>query len=207
MPKPLRRLPGVESPFVLRAELLSLVPLSMSTIDRLEAEGKFPGRIRLEPTNRVAWLRREVTGYLRHLGRRRQSAPQEDHVEPARRTARVALGELFRMFENLRYLQPAQLIGFVRSIDWASIDYATRLVVVHELNTAITAFREARGLPPIDDGLPGTDTPFRTIPRASRWKPAATAPHQQFLNFCPAYRDGRLPSFQLRRRRSVGGQP
>src|SRR5215469_3418903 len=71
-----------------RAELLSLVPLSMSTIDRLEAEGKFPGRIRLEPTNRVAWLRREVTGYLRHLGRRRQSAPQEDHVEPARRTAR-----------------------------------------------------------------------------------------------------------------------
>ena len=67
------------------------------------------------------------------------------------------------MVEYLRSLQPAQLIGFVRSIDWASIDYATRLVVVHELNTAITAFREARGLPPIDDGLPGTDTPFRTI--------------------------------------------
>jgi predicted DNA-binding transcriptional regulator AlpA len=67
MPKPLRRLPGVESPFVLRAELLTLVPHSMSTIDRLEAEGKFPGRIRLEPTNRVAWLRREVAGYLRHL--------------------------------------------------------------------------------------------------------------------------------------------
>jgi len=37
--------------------------------------------------------------------------------------------------------------------------------------------------------------------------PAATASHQQFLNFCPAYRDGRLPSFQLRRRRSVGGKP
>jgi hypothetical protein len=50
----------------------------MSTIDRLEAEGQFPGRIRLEPTNRVAWVRREVTAYLRHLGRRRQSAPQED---------------------------------------------------------------------------------------------------------------------------------
>ena len=78
MPKPLRRLPGVESPFVLRAELLTLVPHSMSTIDRLEAEGKFPGRIRLEPTNRVAWLRREVTGYLRHLAKRRQST--EDHV-------------------------------------------------------------------------------------------------------------------------------
>ena len=80
MPKPLRRLPGVESPFILRAELLTLVPHSMSTIDRLEAEGKFPGRIRLEPTNRVAWLRREVTGYLRHLAKRTQSAAKEDHV-------------------------------------------------------------------------------------------------------------------------------
>ena len=80
MPKPLRRLPGVESPFVLRPELLTLVPHSMSTIDRLEAEGKFPGRIRLEPTNRVAWVRREVTGYLRGLAKRRQSAAKEDHV-------------------------------------------------------------------------------------------------------------------------------
>src|SRR4051794_31761363 len=60
MPKPLRRIPGVESPFVLRAELLTLVPHSMSTIDRLEAEGQFPSRIRLDPTNRVAWVRREV---------------------------------------------------------------------------------------------------------------------------------------------------
>jgi predicted DNA-binding transcriptional regulator AlpA len=81
MPKPLRRLPGVESPFVLRAELLTLVPLSMSTIDRLEGEGRFPGRIRLEPTNRVAWVRREVTAYLRHLARRRRSATQETDVE------------------------------------------------------------------------------------------------------------------------------
>ena len=83
MPKPLPRVPHVESPFVLRAELLTLVPHSMSTIDRLEAEGQFPGRIRLEPTNRVAWLRREVTAYLRHLAKRRQSAAQEDHVEAA----------------------------------------------------------------------------------------------------------------------------
>ena len=72
---------SVESPFILRAELLTLVPHSMSTIDRLEAEGKFPGRIRLEPTNRVAWLRREVTGYLRHLAKRTQSAAKEDHVQ------------------------------------------------------------------------------------------------------------------------------
>jgi predicted DNA-binding transcriptional regulator AlpA len=80
MPKPLPRVSHVESPFVLRAELLTLVPHSMSTIDRLEGEGQFPARIRLEPTNRVAWVRREVTAYLRHLAKRRRSA-RETHVE------------------------------------------------------------------------------------------------------------------------------
>jgi len=77
MPKPPPRVPHVESSFVLRAELLTLVPHSMSTIDRLEAEGQFPKRIRLEPTSRVAWLRREVTGYLRHLAKRRQSVAED----------------------------------------------------------------------------------------------------------------------------------
>src|SRR5262245_45369557 len=80
MPKPLPRAPHVESPFVLRAELLTMVPHSMATIDRLEARGQFPKRIRLEPTSRVAWLRRELTGYLRHLAKRRPSAAKEDHV-------------------------------------------------------------------------------------------------------------------------------
>jgi predicted DNA-binding transcriptional regulator AlpA len=83
MPKPLPRVPHVESPFVLRAELLTVVPHSMATIDRLEAKGQFPKRIRLDPTSRVAWVRREVMAYLRHLARRRQSAAQEDHVEAA----------------------------------------------------------------------------------------------------------------------------
>jgi predicted DNA-binding transcriptional regulator AlpA len=83
MPKPLPRVSHVESPFLLRAELLTLVPHSMATIDRLEAKGQFPKRIRLEPTNRVGWLRREVTAYLRHLAKRRQSAAQENHVKAA----------------------------------------------------------------------------------------------------------------------------
>jgi hypothetical protein len=56
------------------------------------------------------------------------------------------LGELFRLFSNLRHVQPAQLIGFVRSIDWATVNYDVKLVVVHELNTAITKFRERCGL-------------------------------------------------------------
>ena len=81
MPKPLPRVPHVESPFVLRAELLTVVPHSMATIDRLEADGRFPKRIRLEPTNRVAWLRREVTAYLRNLAKRRPPAESKDHKQ------------------------------------------------------------------------------------------------------------------------------
>jgi hypothetical protein len=76
----------------------------------------------------------------------------------------AVLSELFRMFKNLKYVQPTQLIGFVSSVNWTAIDYSARLVVVHELNSAITAFREKHDLEPIDDGLPGEpDTPFRAI--------------------------------------------
>jgi predicted DNA-binding transcriptional regulator AlpA len=64
---------------MLRPELLQTVPHSMSTIDRLEATGKFPKRLTLEPTNRVAWPRREVMTYVRGLLRRRQPTASEDH--------------------------------------------------------------------------------------------------------------------------------
>jgi len=76
----------------------------------------------------------------------------------------VVLAELFRMFENLAHVQPVQLIGLVQSIDWMTIDYTAKLVVVHELNTAIAAFREKHGLDPIDDPLPGQpESPSRAI--------------------------------------------
>jgi hypothetical protein len=78
--------------------------------------------------------------------------------------SRRVLNELFRMFANLKHMQPAQLIGYVQSIDWSVIDYDTKLVVIHECNTAITALREKHDLASIDDNLPGEpETPFRTI--------------------------------------------
>jgi hypothetical protein len=74
------------------------------------------------------------------------------------------LAELFRMFANLKHVTPAQLIGFVGAIDWGSIDHQTRLTVLHELNTAITRYRERHGLEPISDPLPNEpDSPYRTI--------------------------------------------
>jgi hypothetical protein len=74
------------------------------------------------------------------------------------------LNELFRMITNLTHMQPAQLIGYVQSIDWTAIDYDTKLVVIHECNNAITALRVKHDLEPIDDNLPNEpDTPFRTI--------------------------------------------
>jgi hypothetical protein len=76
----------------------------------------------------------------------------------------TTLGELFRMFANIECVQPTQLIGFIGAIDWGAIDYQTRLTVLHEINSAITAYRTKRGLEPIDDNLPGDpDTPFRAI--------------------------------------------
>ena len=80
MPRPLPRVPsGSRSPFVLRAELLTLSALHG---DDRSAGGHGPISQAYpagadEPRGVV---RREVTAYLRHLAKRRQSAAQEDHV-------------------------------------------------------------------------------------------------------------------------------
>jgi len=58
---PLAQTPGA---YLNRVELLTLVPLSMSSIDNLEKGGVFPSRFRLEPTTRVAWKRREIEKWL-----------------------------------------------------------------------------------------------------------------------------------------------
>jgi len=67
----------------------------------------------------------------------------------------ATLVELFRMFSAIEHVKPSQLIGFIGAIDWASIDYQTRLTVLHEVNEAITKFRESQKLNPFDDALPG----------------------------------------------------
>lgn len=62
---------------ITRKELLSIVPYSMTHIDRLEADGKFPRRVKLGDGRggRVAWVRSEINDWLGDLIlNRRQSA-------------------------------------------------------------------------------------------------------------------------------------
>ena len=76
----------------------------------------------------------------------------------------ATLAELFRMFSAIKHVTPAQLVGFVSAIDWSAIDYQTRLTVLHELNSAITKFRETQKVDAISDPLPGQrDNVFRII--------------------------------------------
>jgi hypothetical protein len=74
----------------------------------------------------------------------------------------AVLAELFRMLANLQHVAPAQLVGYARSLDWAAIDYPTRLTVLHEINNSITALRVKRDLEPIDDTC-DSETPFRQL--------------------------------------------
>jgi hypothetical protein len=65
------------------------------------------------------------------------------------------LDRLVRFLESMTLRSAPALVELVRSEDWKSVDYATRLVALHEINGAITALREQHGLAPFDDGLPG----------------------------------------------------
>jgi hypothetical protein len=48
-----------------------------------------------------------------------------------------------------------ELVDFISAQNWSAVDAGTRLIALHEINRAITALREARGLAPIDNPLPG----------------------------------------------------
>jgi hypothetical protein len=65
------------------------------------------------------------------------------------------LERLLRFLESMTLQSAPALVELVRSENWKSADYVTRLVALHEINGAITALRERHGLAPFDDGLPG----------------------------------------------------
>jgi hypothetical protein len=74
------------------------------------------------------------------------------------------LERLVFMLKGLAPNSAPLLLAYIRGIDWSAIDYATRLIVLHETNVAITRMRERNGMDPIDDGVPGErDNVFRII--------------------------------------------
>jgi len=61
-----------------------------------------------------------------------------------------------RLTAHLKQLRSArELVEFIEAQDWSTVDAHTRLVALHEINSAICELREKQGLPPIDDALPG----------------------------------------------------
>jgi len=61
-----------------------------------------------------------------------------------------------RLTSHLKQLRSArELVEFIEAKDWSAVDTRTRLVSLHEINSAICELREKQGLPPIDDALPG----------------------------------------------------
>jgi hypothetical protein len=65
----------------------------------------------------------------------------------------VAAKAVMDLLLNIETTPASRLIARVRSIDWSTIAYDVRLTLLHQINEAVTALREARGLAPIDDGL------------------------------------------------------
>lgn len=63
--------PDISREYYDRAQLLTAVPLCMSEIDRLEAIGAFPRRIRLTPSRRVVWAVAEVRQFFETRARAR----------------------------------------------------------------------------------------------------------------------------------------
>ena len=57
--------------YLTKRELVTLVPLSLSTIDRLEQRGAFPRRFVIEPTTRVVWKRSEVEKFMEQRAAKR----------------------------------------------------------------------------------------------------------------------------------------
>lgn len=61
-----------------------------------------------------------------------------------------------RLMAHLKDLRSArELVATIEAEDWSAIDVNTRLIALHQINSAITKLREKQGLTQIDDALPG----------------------------------------------------
>jgi hypothetical protein len=80
----------------------------------------------------------------------------------ARKT--ILVGPHRDMFERLLFIlkdlkldSAPLLLGYIRNINWATIDAETRQVILHEIGTAITTLRVRNEHVPFDDPIPFPD--------------------------------------------------
>jgi prophage regulatory protein len=95
--------PALLRDYLTRAELLELVPLSMSTIDNLEHAGVFPSRFKIDPTTRVAWRRKEVERFMEQRAAKRVHKGEQHPRQKIRRsgcTQRRLVTELTHRLEK-----------------------------------------------------------------------------------------------------------
>src|SRR5262245_44709544 len=68
---------------------------------------------------------------------------------------RQVLEPLVQLLETLDLHSSKALLDYIRAQDWNAIDAQTKLVVLHEINSAMTRLRVRNGMAPIDDALWG----------------------------------------------------
>ena len=67
-----------------------------------------------------------------------------------------------RLMAQLKELRSArELVAAIEAEDWSTVDADTRMIALHQINSAITKLRERSGQAPIDDALP--DEPLRAF--------------------------------------------
>jgi hypothetical protein len=81
-----------------------------------------------------------------------------------------------------------------QSIAWTAIDYPTRLVVLHETNSAISKQRERLDLAPFDDGLPGDPPNVFSLIRTAKCRKSRCRPPRK--NFATRSAGDELPEHQ-----------
>ena len=76
----------------------------------------------------------------------------------------VMFERLSYLFKSLELRSATVLLAFVRGIHWTIVPNQTRLIVLHEIDRAVTDLCTRHGLALFDDGFPGErDSAFCTI--------------------------------------------
>ena len=65
------------------------------------------------------------------------------------------VAELMSVLDQLTPNSAPALLACFERTEWTVVGYDVRLVILHELNVAITNLRESAGLSSFDDGVPG----------------------------------------------------